>query len=118
MAVEVTLRNERTGEFKRIKVGWSWVLFLFSSALGIPLFVRGLYQAGAGMAVLALAAGLANELNSPIYRLFVVLQIVASVQFGRGGNRLTAVKYLENGWVWAEPDDQPTLYAREKWALA
>ncbi|MBD8546062.1 hypothetical protein [Sphingomonas sp. CFBP 8760] len=118
MAAMVQLRNERTSEIKAVKVGWSWTLFLFSSVAGIPLLARGLYKYGAGMAALSVAAAVASAVDSPVYGLLILFQIIASVQFGRLGNRLTALHYLENGWEWAAPDDQETMYAREKWALA
>jgi len=43
----ITLVNHRTDELKNIKVGFSWVLFLFSSMLDIPLFLRRLHVWGA-----------------------------------------------------------------------
>jgi hypothetical protein len=40
--IKVTMKNPKTGESKEIKVGWSWILFLFSCFLGLPLFLRKL----------------------------------------------------------------------------
>ena len=42
MRVDVAFKNPRTGELRKVKVGWSWTLFLFSGVLGIPLFLRKL----------------------------------------------------------------------------
>ena len=44
--VNVILINQRSGEHKYVKVGFSWALLLFSGFLGIPLFVRRLYVWG------------------------------------------------------------------------
>ncbi len=118
MATEVQLRNERTGEVKQVKVGFNWFFFFCVSIFGLPLFVNRLYHYGAGMAGLSIAAAVANAIGSSMYGLFIIFQIIASVQFGRHGNRLITVNYLENGWEWADPEDQQTLFAREKWNLA
>ena len=45
--VSVGLVNQRSGEHKYIKVGFSWVLSFFSGLLGIPLFPRRLHVWGA-----------------------------------------------------------------------
>jgi hypothetical protein len=52
--MRVMLKNEKSGELKEVKVGWSWVLFLFSGFLGIPLFLRRLN--GLGLVFLVLWA--------------------------------------------------------------
>ena len=44
--VNVTFRNPKTGELKQVKVGWSWILFLFSGLFGLPLFLRRLQMWG------------------------------------------------------------------------
>jgi len=118
MVTQVQLRNERTGEIKTIKVGWSWVLFLFSGVFGLPLFARRLYHYGAVMAGLSLATAVASEVDTSLYVFLLLSQLIASVQFGRKGNELTAKHYLENGWSWAEPDADTTEFAKQKWALA
>jgi hypothetical protein len=43
----VTFKNPKSGELKPVKVGWSWVLFLFSGVFGIPSFLRQLNGLGA-----------------------------------------------------------------------
>jgi hypothetical protein len=50
--VNVDLVNQRSGEHKNVKVGFSWVLFFFSGILGIPLFLRRLHVWGAVFLVL------------------------------------------------------------------
>ena len=61
----ITLVNHRTDELKNIKVGFSWVLFLFSIMLDIPLFLRRLHVWGAIFLVLRsfLRARMAKRAN-------------------------------------------------------
>ena len=35
--MKIAMKNPKSGEIKEITVGWSWMLFLFSGCLGIPL---------------------------------------------------------------------------------
>ena len=44
--MKVAMTNPKTGEVKEVKVGWSWILFLFSGFFGLPLFLRKLHVWG------------------------------------------------------------------------
>ncbi len=123
MAVKAEFRNERTGEIKTVKVGWSWVLFLFSGILGIPLFFRRLYMWGVLMAALWFANLIGPEVLSDtdeangLTILLTVIGVGLAVYFGVKGNELTAKNYLENGWEFANPEDRATEFAKMKWSL-
>lgn len=114
-AMEVTLRNRTTGEIKRQKIGWSWTCFLFSPALGIPLFIRKLHVWGGIM----VALWIVNLLASSIYVSIVILivQLAFSIAFGISGNSMAGKNYLEHGWEFAEPDSEGVARARTRWKL-
>lgn len=122
--INVALRNERTGEVKDIKIGWSWTLFLFSGLLGIPLFLRRLNTWGGAMIAFWVVYQVVPALmTNPDDRAALniglgLLGIGLSVFFGLKGNELTAKHWLENGWTWANPDDQSTILARRVWSLS
>ena len=44
--MKVAMTNPKTGEVKEVKVGWSWILFLFSGFFELPLFLRKLHVWG------------------------------------------------------------------------
>ena len=44
--MKVAMTNPKTGEVREVKVGWSWILFLFSGFFGLPLFLRKLHVWG------------------------------------------------------------------------
>jgi hypothetical protein len=44
--MSILLRNRSSGETKEVKIGFSWILFLFAGCLGVPLFLRRLYVWG------------------------------------------------------------------------
>ena len=61
MTDDLLLENPKTGAVKPFRDGFDWILFLFSGALGIPLFLRGLPLWGAvfvALWVVDLAPGL------------------------------------------------------------
>lgn len=39
------------------------------------------------------------------------------IKEGFKGNEMTTKKYLENGWVFAEPDNEPTKMAKLRWGI-
>lgn len=126
--MHVRLQNDRTGEVKEIKVGFSFTLFFFSTVLGIPLFMRKLNQWGTAMLVLCLAYwlfnyapmpddGSAGVTNSDIFFLLLNIAMFGLTTFlGIKGNELTAKHLLETGWSFTE-DDQVTDFAKMKWSL-
>ena len=131
MATYTTLQNERTGELKKIKVGWSWTLFFFSGVFGIPLFMRRLYVWGGVMIALYLVQILINAALSPgdditandvgvmMESYFVgFVGLGLAIFLGVKGNAMTAKNYLEHGWMFAYPEDGDTEYAKQKWSLA
>ena len=116
MNVKVGMKNPKTGEVKMIKVGWSWVLFLFSTFFGLPLFLRKLNVWGAvfltfgilGWVVGIMAISSDNDgLQFAAYSL-TGLGWVLQIFIGLKGNEMTVKNYLENNWVFVEPDSDLT----------
>ena len=121
--MQVKLRNDRSGEIKMIGVGWSWMLFLFSGFLGVPLFLRRLYVWGGVMLALwvvnIIAPTLMAEDEATVFNLLLMMIFLGlSIFFGLKGNELTAKNLLEQGWEWVEPDAEITAFAKAKWQLA
>lgn len=123
MAIKVTFQHPKTGDLKQVKVGISWALFFFATALGIPLFMRKLV----GLGFLALAICLVNaivpelEADRDIKRLLSILTLNAAfgmnVWMAITGNEKTAKRLLERGWVLANPQSPEANLARQKWKL-
>lgn len=117
------MKNPATGELRPVKVGWSWVLFLFASFMGIPLFLRKLYLLGCLMVAWNLLGMLTtpSEASRPEMAMFFVLQLVMQlgvlVWLGLKGNEYTAKNYLERGWVFVHPDAIETQYALKVWQI-
>lgn len=120
-AVHVTMKNPVTGELKRIKIGFSWVLFLFSPILGIPLFLRKLYVLGAvmvGWNLLGMIGMPGDPGHVGIYVLTqLVIQLGLMIWLGLKGNEYTAKNYLERGWQLTQPDAVETRYALQAWGI-
>jgi hypothetical protein len=128
--VSVDLVNQRSGEHKYIKVGFSWVLFLFSGVLGIPLFVRRLHVWGGVFFALWLIyllgprflAAQSTELGAlSAIDLWLVLNVIflgLAIWIGIKGNEMTAKNLLEKGWILSSPDNQATRLAMTKWNLS
>ena len=122
--MHVSLKNPRSGEVRKVKVGWSWVLFFWSGLFGLPLFLRRLYVWGSVFLVLwvvnLIGPGLmANEdegvlVSLVLFFIFLGLQIWLGVK----GNEMTAKNYLDLGWVFAEPEAPITQTARQLWRIA
>jgi len=126
----VTLKNPRTGEFKQIKVGWSWVLFFFAGFWGIPLFLRRLNIWGGIFLLLSLVATcqswIANffagdEDTAALMGIgvfgFSVSYLILTIYVAATGNELTAKNYLESGWKFAAPDSAEAVEARRRWRI-
>ena len=123
--MKVAMLNPRTGELKRIKVGWSWILFFFSGFAGIPLLLRRLYLWAAVVVFgnIGLAMIVDNmDPNDKAYptAIFVTLafQTALAAFIAMKGNELTGKNLLEKGWTFADPDSFEAQYARRKWDLA
>lgn len=118
----VRLTNDRTGDVKRVRAGFDWVLFLFSGFFGIPLFLRGLNKYGLAMLGLALVILFVNFDEDPALDRFFgflnALSIGAAFAFGFHGGKMTAQHLLENGWSLTDPDDPEATAAMQKWSLA
>lgn len=120
--MNVQFKNPKTGELKTVKVGWSWVLFLFSSFIGIPLFWRGLYIWGgimAGIWVLnfIFTTPVAILSDPTAFIILILIQIGLSIFFGIKGNEMTAKNYLEKGWELVNLDSDIVKMAKEKWVI-
>ncbi|MAD42360.1 MAG: hypothetical protein CL623_08210 [Arcobacter sp.] len=121
--MKVKMTNPHTGEIKEVKVGWSWTLFLFSSFLGLPLFLRKLYVWGGLFLVLWVVFIVTPPLMPTEEDEFTIILLInlifISLQtwLGIKGNEMTAKNYLENGWKFVQ-DDQTTINcAKEKWGI-
>lgn len=123
MRITVGFKNPKTGEIKRVKVGWSWTLLLFSGVFGIPLFMRRLSTWGAVFLGIALAWLIipAMMLNNPsagaVMTLLSVLSWSMYIWIAVKGNEMTAKNYLRLGWTFSDPDSDATRFGKLKWGL-
>lgn len=121
MKIEVILKNPSSGETKKIKVGWSWPLFLFTPFYGIPLFVKGLYREGcAALAVTVVAninSFISNKPNLVTLSLVTLAQLFFMIYFGIKGNERAGKKLLDNGWVFAQPGSDQARFAKLQWGI-
>lgn len=115
MAIKVRLKNEKTGELKDIKVGFSWTLFFFSGFLGIPLFLRKLNSWGT--VFLILWAIYLITFGTEFMVIISLISLVLSGWLAIKGNEMTAKAYLEHNWVFANPESDETKYAKGKWGM-
>lgn len=120
--MKVQIKNPKSGEIKEIKIGWSWILFLFSGFFGLPLFLRklnvwgGIFFAlwiGYIIIPMFLPPGAALSIS-----LFIGLIMTGlSIYMGLKGNEITVKNYLENGWEFIDPESDITKMAKMKWKL-
>lgn len=120
MSVSVNLKNDKTGEIKQVKVGWSWILFLFSGFLGIPLFLRKLYPLASLFVALwvcnfALATFVPDDAIGLGILQFIFLGL--AIWLGIKGNEMTGKNYLENGYSWQDPESDEVIEAKRRWSI-
>lgn len=122
----VQFRNPRSGEIKKVKIGFSFVLFFFSGFWGIPLFLRKLNELGLVMLVISLVytgMNLVSEINPSIPYInfslfaFFLLCLGLGIWLGIKGNELTAKNYLDKGWEFVDPESDFVKLAKSKWGL-
>jgi hypothetical protein len=124
MQIEVPFRNPHTGETRKVKVGWSWVLFLFSGVLGLPLFLRGLSTWGAvfaGFWAVNIGVNLMAGQNPEAASLSLGMTLVGfglAVFMGVKGNEITAKHLASEGWRALDPNSEFTKMALAKWGIA
>ena len=117
MATQVWFKNPRTGEHKKLKVGFSWTCFFFWAIFGIPLFVRKLNTWGAvGVGYMLIHYALFALLPAALMYLGVI-GLGMSVYLGRKANEMAARNYLMMGWEFTEPDGPGTAEAVARWGL-
>jgi len=103
MTRDLFLENPKTGAVKPIRNGFDWVLFLFSGALGIPLFLQGLPQWGAAFVALWVV-GLALRWLLPRHWMLSGELVLALAFFalqlwiGFRGRELMLKSYVARGW--------------------
>ena len=124
--MQVVMKNPKTGELKEVKVGWSWTLLFFSGFYGLPLFLRRLPIWGSVCLILMLlvmvfsyiAETRGEEIAAAIYVLsyFVLLGIIIFLAIK--GNELTAKNYIEQGWVFVDPESETVKMAKGKWGIS
>jgi len=109
MALQVFLQNPRSGETKRLKVGWSWTLFFFAFT-GLPLFLRRLYVWGG----VFLAFWVLTLAEPGLWFLFLGMHIWIAIK----GNEMAGKNYLDQGWVFATGQELERRYAISQWRLS
>jgi hypothetical protein len=121
MALYVPFKQPRTGEVRTVKVGWSWVLFLWSGVFGLPLFLRRLNVWGAVFLALwavNLVASFGFAGGGGARGLSLIAMIGLQIWLGIKGNEMTAKNYLEQGWEFAEPNAEATLEGKARWRIS
>lgn len=122
--MKTALKHSGTGEIRSVKVGWSWVLFLFSWFLGLPLFLRGLPILGAiflslfAIKLVLPAVSVNYAQTRDIISLINLLLFGLSIWLGIKGNEYTGKRLLENGWTFYDPTSESAKYAQQKWRIA
>ena len=128
MANYVTLKNEKTGQVKNIKIGWNWRMFLFSGFWGLPEFRAKLYVWGGILlayqlivtfiVICAAAAGADQDSMNGISFLVGLVQLGLNIFLAICGNEMSVRRHPERGWGFAEPNSKPALFLQLKWAMA
>lgn len=98
--MHIQMSNPHTGESKFVKVGFSWVLFLFSWFFGMPLFFRGLNLHGDFVAAACVIGSIitSGPGGEALASLFGLILIGATFFYGFKGNELTYNHLVAQGW--------------------
>lgn len=121
--MKISMTNPSTGETKEVKVGWSWILFLFSGFLGLPLFLRKLNIWGSLFLILWIVYIITPTIMQfeddrlGLEILFNMIFLGLSIWLGIKGNEMTVKNYLELGWEFTYPQSQETKFAKGKWGI-
>ena len=121
--MKVAMTNPKTGEVKEVKVGWSWILFLFSGFFGLPLFLRKLHVWGGIFLILWIVYIIAPSImqnEEEALGLMILLNLVflgLQIWLGIKGNEMTAKNYLELGWNFTNPDSDEVKFTKGKWGI-
>ena len=118
MAVQVWFKNPRTGEQKKLKVGFSWTCLFFSGFFGIPLFIRKLNTWGGIMVGYTLLFYLFGFTVPPVAVVLMIVGLGVEIWLGIKANEMAAKNYLALGWEFAEPQGAATAEAIARWGLA
>ena len=124
--MQVMMKNPKTGELKEVKVGWSWTHFFFSGFFGLPLFLRRLHVWGGvclaiyiAMLVFSYIFGSSGEGEAAaIYYLLGTVLTGVIIFLAIKGNELTAKNYIEQGWVFVDPESETVKMAKGKWGIS
>lgn len=121
--IKITLTNIKTREDIDIKVGFSWVLFLFSCAFGIPLFERKLYAYSfVYFSYWVILIALFTSIKITIFIAYIVfistiMIMLFSLYLGFKGNEITAKNYLKLGFRFVDSYSDNVKYAKERWHI-
>lgn len=142
--MEVILRNPNSNAREVIEVGWSWKLFTFSLFFGLPLFLLKIRKWGLIMASLVSAyliplfifpiliytrTGSVGMFFAPSHpemmtiMMYVnrwsiavlVVMMTCATFLSFKGSKIAGRKFLDDGWVFAEPEAWATKLAKSKW---
>jgi uncharacterized membrane protein len=109
----IPFKNPKTNELRRVKLGFSWTIFLWAGVLGIPLFMRKLTGWGVLMAIL----GILSTALLLVMPFIAVGAFFLQLYLAFKGNKLTAINLLEQGWEFYEPTSEFTKMAKQQWQL-
>lgn len=122
---KITFKNDMTGETARVKVGFSFILFFFSSFFGIPLFLRKLHLLGVIMLILV-CINVTLSVFVESYYYFELEVLMYMLQFGIfglniflgiKGNKMTALNYIKLGYKITDKEDYKINMVKQSWNL-
>lgn len=125
---KITFTNSITGETATVKVGFSWILFFFSSFFGIPLFLRKLYLFGVIMLILETTNIILVVFSESYYSYYYseLVFLMYLLQFGMfglniflgiRGNKITALNYIKLGYKITNKEYYKINLVKESWNL-